>query len=183
MRIGPLGEAVLGAVALAGLLTVAVAAPNALQLFMPRRQKISRTHTQQVKRNIDSLIRNGLMKRVVDKEGNPALGLTSKGKWEALIRHRTLEVHTKSKKRVWDGKWRLVIFDVPNTKSKIRSELRRAMKLYGFVMIQKSVWAYPYMCDDFVVVLKAHLGVSDDVFYLTADMMENENALKKEFNL
>ncbi len=79
--------------------------------------------------------------------------------------------------------WRVIIFDVPQTKSKLRHELRRAVKLYGFKMIQQSVWVYPYACDDFVGILKKHLGLSHDVLYMKVAFIENDKQLRKEFEL
>lgn len=41
----------------------------------------------------------------------------------------------------WDGLWRLVIFDIPESHKKSRNTLRRRLKDWGFTAWQKSVWA------------------------------------------
>ncbi|MBI3290372.1 CRISPR-associated endonuclease Cas2 [Candidatus Microgenomates bacterium] len=41
----------------------------------------------------------------------------------------------------WDGKWRLVIFDIPESKRAVRNVLRSRLKQWGFEQWQKSVWA------------------------------------------
>lgn len=41
----------------------------------------------------------------------------------------------------WDGKWRIVIFDIPEKQRKIRDVLRSRLKVWEFKAIQKSVWA------------------------------------------
>lgn len=41
----------------------------------------------------------------------------------------------------WDGKWRIVIFDIPETHRKSRGLLRSRLKLWQFEPWQKSVWA------------------------------------------
>lgn len=41
----------------------------------------------------------------------------------------------------WDGKWRLVIFDIPENKRAVRTILRGRLKLWGFKRWQQSVWA------------------------------------------
>jgi phenylacetic acid degradation operon negative regulatory protein len=119
------------------------------------------------------------VKKTISPQGDIKLQLTRKGKWEAFLRFGSQD----ALKKEWDGTWRVVIFDVPKTKDKIRSELRRAMKLYGFVMLQQSVWVYPYACDDFVVLLKEHLDVSHDVLYMKVAYIENDQHLQKEFKL
>jgi hypothetical protein len=178
-RIGPVGEAVLLAVGAAGFLAVAIVAPNALQLFSPLLKKKKRSPKQEVGRNIESLLQKKLMKRVVDAQGNVSLTLTRRGQWEYTLRHTRLE----PKQKKWDKRWRVVVFDVPNTKGNVRSELRRGMKLFGFRMIQRSVWVYPYPCDDFIVILRSHLGVGSDVLYMTVDTIENDFELRREFKL
>jgi phenylacetic acid degradation operon negative regulatory protein len=45
--------------------------------------------------------------------------------------------------RPWDGRWRLVIFDVPETRSITRDRLRRYLQNHGFGYLQKSVWITP----------------------------------------
>lgn len=40
----------------------------------------------------------------------------------------------------WDGKWRIVIFDIPEEKRAIRNLFRRNLKKWGFKYLQKSVW-------------------------------------------
>lgn len=41
----------------------------------------------------------------------------------------------------WDGKWRIIIFDIPESQRKIRRILRGKLRQWGFVAWQKSVWA------------------------------------------
>ncbi len=40
----------------------------------------------------------------------------------------------------WDGKWRIVIWDIPEQKRVIRNLFRRNLKKWGFKHLQKSVW-------------------------------------------
>lgn len=40
----------------------------------------------------------------------------------------------------WDGKWRIVIFDIPEEKRIVRNLFRRNLKKWGFKNLQKSVW-------------------------------------------
>ncbi len=48
----------------------------------------------------------------------------------------------KSKK--WDGKWRVLIFDIPEKIRSKRDFLRNELKDFGFYQLQRSVWVYPY---------------------------------------
>ena len=45
--------------------------------------------------------------------------------------------------RKWDGRWRLVLFDVPTTQNTYRDRLRRSLRDKGFGCLQNSVWITP----------------------------------------
>ena len=59
--------------------------------------------------------------------------LTELGKNEWEIRKSIAE-------EKWDGKWRIVVFDIPESHRKVRSVLRSRLKLWKFKPLQKSVW-------------------------------------------
>lgn len=60
--------------------------------------------------------------------------LTNTGKIEADLRKALFD-------EKWDGKWRVVIFDIPEKHKRARDLLRSKLKTWGFVSWQKSVWA------------------------------------------
>lgn len=64
--------------------------------------------------------------------------LTKKG-WIKLIK---LKIKSKNcqKKKKWDGKWRLVAFDIPEKYRKTRDMLRLYLYAMGFKSLQKSVF-------------------------------------------
>ncbi len=45
--------------------------------------------------------------------------------------------------RFWDGRWRLVLFDVPESFRAKRNQLRRYLRNRGFGYLQNSVWITP----------------------------------------
>ena len=46
--------------------------------------------------------------------------------------------------RRWDGRWRLILFDVPESRSSARNTLRRYLQDCGFGYLQNSVWITPH---------------------------------------
>jgi DNA-binding transcriptional regulator PaaX len=181
VKIGEVAKSVLQIVAGVGIISMVVIAPKTATLLEPFLKGKKYSSKQVINNNIDSLIKSGLLKRTLAKDGTPAIELTSKGKWEVGIRKNLLSGTPPEKK--WDSKWRVVIFDVPNSKGKIRNELRRGMKLFGFYPLQKSVWVYPYPCDDFISLLKSYLGVSNDVLVMEVSKIENDRELRRHFRL
>jgi len=59
--------------------------------------------------------------------------LTAAGRQEREIRKLLAEDN-------WDKKWRIVIFDIPESHRKVRNVLRSRLKLWKFKPLQKSVW-------------------------------------------
>ena len=45
--------------------------------------------------------------------------------------------------REWDGRWRLILFDVPTAQNTHRTRLRRYLRDKGFGYVQNSVWITP----------------------------------------
>ena len=179
-KISPVGKVILSSIAVAGTISLFALLPGLGHIIGPLLKKRKYSTKQSITRNLASLVRTGLVKRSISKEGKVQLSLTTKGKWEAFLRQAEFK---DAKDKKWNGVWRVVIFDVPVTKNKLRRELRRAMMLYGFKMLQQSVWVYPYACDDFIALLKAHLGVANDVLYMKVSYIENDKHLKKEFGI
>lgn len=50
----------------------------------------------------------------------------------------------KKKKRRKDGKYEMIIFDIPERKRKLRNLLREYLRFLGYVKIQQSVWVTPF---------------------------------------
>jgi len=180
IRIGSIGVGVLGVVAVAGAISVVAVVPGVAVALAPFLRKKKYSPKQMIQKNVDSLLANGLLKYAVDKEGERSLTLTNKGRWEVGIRGLNGDSSTSKK---WDHKWRMVIFDVPEHKTNIRNELRRALTLRGFHQLQKSVWVYPHPCEDFIELVKGKLGIDADVLYMIAEYIENDKELKREFGL
>jgi len=49
----------------------------------------------------------------------------------------------KQWERAWDGKWRMVVFDIPESSRKLREDLRNLIKAQSFGCLQKSIWISP----------------------------------------
>lgn len=57
----------------------------------------------------------------------------------------------------WDGKWRIVMYDIPEEKKAAREQIRRLIKQLGFVQLQRSVWIHPLPCfEEFIRIKQAH---------------------------
>lgn len=59
----------------------------------------------------------------------------------------------------WDGKWRIVIFDIPEQKRIVRNLFRRNLKKWGFKYLQKSVWVSKQNVFDRLIKYVQNLGL------------------------
>src|SRR3989339_1994268 len=65
---------------------------------------------EEIKRKIWELYRSKLINAKFEKDGNVSLTLTKEGKTK-LLKYQIDSMKIKNQK--WDGKWRMVIFDIP----------------------------------------------------------------------
>lgn len=89
----------------------------------------------------------------------------------------------KRKKKVWKGKWFLVIFDVPEKQRNKRDYLRRFLHSIGFFAYQQSVYIFPYECKEEVALIKKIVEGGKYITYVVADSIENDEAVKRHFQL
>jgi phenylacetic acid degradation operon negative regulatory protein len=67
--------------------------------------------------------------------------------------------------RGWDGKWRMILFDLPESKRGLRNELRRQLKSAQFGGLQKSVWVSPDPVDAIGESLKKTAASAGVIFF------------------
>jgi DNA-binding transcriptional regulator PaaX len=110
------------------------------------------------------------------------ISLTEKGRKKAgWLQIDALKIK-KSKK--WDGKWRIVIFDISQLKKFYREAFRGKLKELGFYPLQKSVWVIPYPCQDEIELLKDFFGLTEkEVRVIVAENIGKDDQLKKFFML
>ena len=173
---------ILGALLVAGVVSLAVFAPNAVQTLKMfdggRRRKKDPRYV--VSNSINRLKEKGYISFENTRKGT-FVRLTDKGD----SRLRLIEAHDFNIKKParWDGKWRIIIFDIKEKRKSLRDKIRLTLTSIGFIRLQDSVWVYPYPCEDLIVLLKADFMVGKDVLYITADNIENDRGLRVHFRL
>ena len=129
-------------------------------------------------RKIYSGFKNLEHRKIIKKVNNGKFEFTQKGKiWfkSSLLRHYK-ELGIK-----WDGKWRVVIFDIPQELHNKRNRFRKRLKLLGFYMVQKSVFAFPYPCEGELAGYCIELDISDYVNIISAENLGFINEEVKKF--
>ena len=83
----------------------------------------------------------------------------------------------------WDGDWRVVFFDVPEERKVLRSVFRRKLKQFGFKYLQKSVWIYPYPCEDVLSVLAERLHMQRHIHVAVVRSLSSDALVRHQFSL
>ncbi len=164
--------------AVSGVIAMAVLAPNAvgaLKKIDPHwEEKIN--PRLRISHALYRLKRKGLI--TTSPEG---VLLTKKGN-NVL---RTIEDKGRVIKRPlrWDGRWRIVLFDVPERKRGLRDKMRTLLQKAGFIKLQQSAWVYPYDCEEVVALMKSSQHLGKEVQYIVADVVENDQRIRDHFGL
>ena len=139
-----------------------------------------RINQRETKEEIRKIYRSKLVKKKENKDGSITFILTDKGKLKALT-YKFEEMRID--KKDWDGKWRLVFFDVPEKIRRGRDALRDKIKELGFREIQKSVFIFPYDCKNEIDFIIEFFGMRKHVRFAILEEVDNEKHLKELFGI
>jgi DNA-binding transcriptional regulator PaaX len=134
-----------------------------------------------MRKAIRSLYKSKLIKFKENPDGRIELILDEDGEHRALS--YKLEEMKITKPKQWDGKWRVIIFDIPEHLKKAREALRGHLRQLQFYQLQKSVFVIPYECGDEIEFLIEIYDVRQYVRQLIATGLDNELHLKKIFEI
>lgn len=153
---------------------------NAVQVFkmFNGSKKYSKS---QIKSAFQNLHRQKLIEYINDKNGKSIVRITQKG--QTRLRAFSIETMKIKTPKAWDGKWRLVMYDLPLRFKKGRNALRYHLMELGFLQFQKSAWIYPYPCEEEIVFIADFFCMTKYIEILSVDSMLNEAKFKKYFNL
>lgn len=154
---------------------------TAFQIIRSMRKEWKEIDRRALRRAVKTLYQSKLVGIKQNSDGTVTLILTDKGKQKALT--YDLENMEIKKPAEWDGKWRMVLFDIPERIKKVREAMRIHLKNLSFYEFQKSVFVHPYDCRDEINYLIEFYDIRKFVRFIIADSLDNELHLKKHFDL
>lgn len=176
---GELAKNILLGLAAGGFIIAACALPGLPQVMTLFHTKDSDDRAR-ILRAIRRLQKRKLI-RVFSREGEDVVEITQVGKKKVLA-YRFDEMHIAPQKKV-DGMWRVVMFDIPESKRGARLALSHWIKEVGMYAIQKSVFVSPYPCKNEIDFLGEFFGVRTHIIYMEAKMIDGEERVRKHFGL
>jgi hypothetical protein len=182
---------ILGAAALVGAVVILPATPVVITPILKFLAKKNQENQELKNHKFDKVRLWILLRRlekqkdvrfITDKDGSIQVELTEKGKVKHL-KYKLDDLGSNFGTKSWDGKWRLIFFDVPETRRGGRDNFRRILKSLKFYPLQKSVYLTPYSCQDEIEYLRSYFGLGNQVQILVSDRIENDEAYKLYFGL
>lgn len=132
-----------------------------------------------VNRSLRGLIESGVIERHFSGQNDYAR-LTPVGKKK--ITTLKLESDTSLLPN-WDGYWRIVLLDLPESRKNERDALRYLLKKAGFTLLKNSAWISPFPFEHLFMNIKKDLGLTTEMMIITTNQLdpETEAELIKEF--
>lgn len=100
---------------------------------------------------------------------------------KALLTLEELEFKSLTSNRSWDRKWRVVLYDIPESKRSARDQIRSLLKNLGFRNLQISVWVHPLPCFKQFQTIRNAYGLKNHLLLLEVDDSEDFQSLKRKF--
>jgi len=159
---------------------VAILAPNAVQIFGKPLNRYfkrfdARAREREFRRITSYMRRQGLVRGSYEH----GLAITEAGRKRA--EKADFDNLSIAKPKKWDKKWRLVMFDIPQTHKRGRDYLTSKLKALGFRQLQQSVWVYPFMCREEVEMVSLVFDVSRYVTYIETSHIDHQDKLLERF--
>ncbi|TSC52000.1 MAG: phenylacetic acid degradation operon negative regulatory protein [Parcubacteria group bacterium LiPW_39] len=178
-------KGILKFLALGGVIAAAIMAPNAVSSFkfLFRDENFvswKNFNRKRTKQYIGYLVKKKYIKRA-RKNGKIEYKITEKGKGR-ITKYELNEIRL-SKNKNWDGKWRIVTFDIPEKYKQARDAVTQKLKKIGMFQLQKSVFVYPFECKKEIDFVSDYFGVYDHILYLEAKIFDIDTKLLNEFGL
>jgi len=131
-------------------------------------------HRYHTRLAIERLAREGHIRR-----NGELLSINTSGR--RLLDQTVENVRATLRKKKWDGKWRIVTFDIPEQLRESRNAVRAILKRAGFVKLQHSVWIFPHECEELARLIKEDARLSHHVLYGVLEKIEDDARLRRAF--
>lgn len=167
-------------------LTAAIAIPNlplCLKPFLKNQEEYEvwkRFNIPYLKRTLKRL-ESQKMVEIREENRRQIVKITNAGRRRIL--KASLDELAVEKPRHWDGKWRLISYDVPKYSESLRNLFRDYLRAWGFYPLQESLFLHAYPCFKQVEFLREYLGISENVRFFIVSRIENDRLFRQFFGV
>lgn len=135
-----------------------------------------------VTRSLKNLSEAGLVEEILTTQSS-FLRLTPEGRQK--LRSIKLSNPTSLVDTRWDGFWRMVILDIPESRKSERDSIRYILKKAGFVCMKNSVWITPYPFEHLFMNIKTDMNLHDEIMIVVTQHIDpvTEKTLRETFGI
>lgn len=134
-------------------------------------QKNDPTQSYALNRSIKNMGDLGLIETIKSDREDYAR-LTPKG------RQKLASIKLDSKNTLisnnWDGKWRIILLDLPESRKAERESIRYLLKKANFICLKNSAWISPYPFEHLFMNIKKDLGLTTEIMIIVTDFVDPE---------
>ncbi len=134
-------------------------------------QECSKNDKYAITRSLKGLREAGLIENISSPQ-NEYARLTKEGRKK--INTLKLENETTLANISWDGYWRIILLDVPESRKNERESLRYLLKKAGFVCLKNSAWISPFPYEHLFVNIKKDLGLGAEMMIIVSQFVDEE---------
>lgn len=117
------------------------------------------------------------------KNGEVRIELTYRGK--ILVRQYNLDNIRFNRPQKWDGKWHILMYDIPSSKRKASDAFRHKIRQLGLFQLQKSVWVFPhdFMPEVEFIATIFEIDINKHIFHVVTKEIPKEKEAREVFGV
>lgn len=180
------GELALTVLMAGGVLTLGLIAPKVLVAFHRTGRYKRYFQAENIEKKMSEFSSRSYFRYQKIAPQEYSVTITKKGR--KLAQKFALQNFKLHLEKAWDGKWRIITFDINRKNSGARDALRLKLRQIGALAIQESVFVFPYDCYKEIIFWASFYRVEKCIYYLEVSKIFNEDHpietnLKKSFGL
>ena len=160
----------------------AVSLPELRAALAPKAKAALPAETYAVTRSIKNLAETGLIETLEAGQGSFAR-LTQKGRQK--LSSLRLDNSNSLSDPNWDGKWRIVLLDLPESRKQEREALRYLLKKAGFILLKNSAWVSPFPFEFLFENIKDDFGLTSELMIIVTNQIDTitETELRTRYGM
>ena len=127
--------------------------------------------TYAISRALKNLV-EGKYAEIHNSERQEYVKITPRGKNK--LNTMLLESEDALVPQTWDGFWRIILLDLPESRKSERESLRYLLKKANFVCLKNSAWISPYPFEHLFMNIKKDLGLTTEMMIIVTQFMDEE---------
>lgn len=135
-------------------------------------EECSQSSKYALTRSLKGLKDAGLIERIPSPQ-NEYARLTKEGKKK--VHSLELDNDTTLVNTSWDGFWRIILLDLPESRKAERESLRYLLKKAGFVCLKNSAWISPFPYEHLFTNIKKDLGLTTEMMIIVTENIDAES--------